>query len=145
MRIWRGAPYPLGATWDGMGVNFALFSEHATGVELCLYDRDDASTESSRIAVKERTNQVWHCYLPDARPGQLYGYRVLGPYEPSKGHRFNPAKMVLDPYARAITGPIRWDDTVFGYTLGGPKEDLEPDSRNSAGAMPKCVVVDSTF
>jgi len=145
MRVWRGSPYPLGATWDGMGVNFALFSEHATGVELCLFDGPDDASESAKIALKERTNQVWHCYLPDVRPGQFYGYRVHGPYEPAKGHRFNPAKLLLDPYAKAMTGPIRWDDTVFGYTLGGSREDLEPDSRNSAGAMPKCVVVDPTF
>ena len=144
MRVWRGNPYPLGATWDGMGVNFALFSENATGVELCLYDGDDHATESRKIQMRERTNMVWHCYLPEVRPGQLYGYRVHGPWEPDKGHRFNPAKMVLDPYARAITGGIRWDDTVFAYKLGG-SEDREADDRNSAGAMPKCVVVDSTF
>jgi glycogen operon protein len=145
MRVWRGNPYPLGATWDGMGVNFALFSEHATGVELCLYDSDEAATERHKIQIRERTNQIWHCYLPEVRPGQAYGYRVHGPYEPQHGHRFNPAKMVLDPYARAITGQIRWDDTVFGYRLGGEREDLEPDHANSAGAMPKCVVVDPTF
>src|SRR4051812_18598420 len=145
MRIRPGVPYPLGATWDGMGVNFALFSEHATGVELCLYAKETDAEEVVRIGMKERTNQVWHCYLPDVRPGQLYGYRVHGPYEPAQGHRFNPAKLVLDPYARAITGGIRWDDTVFGYTLGAGKEDFQKDDRNSAGAMPKCVVVDATF
>jgi isoamylase len=145
MRTWRGKPYPLGATWDGMGVNFAIFSENATGVELCLYDGEADAGECHRIALTERTNQVWHCYLPDVRPGQLYGYRVHGPYEPQKGHRFNPAKLLLDPYAKAITGGIRWDDTVFAYPMGGPREDLERDERNSAGAMPKCVVVDSTF
>ena len=145
MRVWRGNPYPLGATWDGMGVNFALFSENATGVELCLYDGDDHATESRKIRMRERTNMVWHCYLPEVRPGQRYGYRVHGPYEPEKGHRFNPAKMVLDPYAKAITGGIRWDDTVFAYRLGDGNEDREPDDRNSAGAMPKCVVVDPTF
>src|SRR3982750_4719553 len=103
LRVWRGGPYPLGATWDGMGVNFALFSEHATGVELCLFDREDPTRER-RVPVRERINQVWHCYLPDVRPGQLYGYRVHGPYEPRRGHRFNPAKLLLDPYARAVAG-----------------------------------------
>jgi glycogen operon protein len=142
MRVWRGQPYPLGATWDGMGVNFALFSEHATGVELCLFDAEGAET---RLPVRERTNMVWHCYLPDVRPGQLYGYRVHGPYEPGRGHRFNPAKLLLDPYARAITDGVRWDDAVFGYRVGGPQEDLEPDTRDSAPFMPRCVVVDPSF
>ena len=128
-----------------MGVNFALFSENATAVELCLYGGPDHAIESEKIWMRERTNQVWHCYLPELRPGQLYGYRVHGPYEPGNGQRFNPAKMVLDPYARAITGQIRWSDEVFAYPPGSPGEDLESDSRNSAGAMPKCVVVDSTF
>jgi isoamylase len=145
MRVWRGQPYPLGATWDGMGVNFALFSENATGVELCLFRTADDGTESQKVQVRERTNMVWHCYLPDVRPGQLYGYRVHGPYEPQNGHRFNPAKLLLDPYARAITGPIKWSDAVFPYKVGSPNEDLEPDLTNSAGSMPKCVVVDSTF
>ena len=145
MRVWRGNPYPLGATWDGMGVNFALFSENATGVELCLFNGSDDAIESHHIQVRDRTNQTWHCYLPDVRPGQLYGYRVHGPYEPKAGHRFNAAKLLLDPYARAITGSIKWDDTVFGYSLGSAHEDSERDDRNSAGAMPKCAVVDSTF
>jgi isoamylase len=145
MRVWRGQPYPLGATWDGMGVNFALFSESATGVELCLFNGADDDTESVKIPVRERTNQIWHCYLPDVRPGQLYGYRVHGPYEPQQGHRFNPAKLLIDPYARAITGALKWSDTVFAYPVGGQHEDLEPDSRNSAGSMPKCVVIDPTF
>ncbi|HEX6629839.1 MAG TPA: glycogen debranching protein GlgX [Gemmatimonadaceae bacterium] len=145
MRLWPGRPYPLGATWDGEGVNFALFSEHATGVELCLFDGAEDEAEAARVQLTERTNQVWHCYLPDVRPGQLYGYRVHGPYAPREGHRFNPAKLLLDPYARAITGPVRWNDALFGYRMGGPDEDLTPDDRNSAGSMPKCVVVDPTF
>jgi isoamylase len=145
MRIWRGQSYPLGASWDGMGVNFALFSEHATGVELCLYAGAEDATATHTIRLSERTNQVWHCYLPDVRPGQLYGYRVHGPYAPAEGHRFNPAKLLLDPYARAVTGPIRWSDAVFGYKVGGPKEDLEPDDQDSAGSMPKCIVVDPSF
>ena len=145
MRVWRGAPYPLGATWDGQGVNFALFSEQATGVELCLFDSADQPDQSHLIAVTQVTDQVWHCYLPDVRPGQLYAYRLHGPYEPQKGLRFNPAKVVLDAYARAITGGVRWDDTLYGYRIGAPEEDLARDDRNSAQAMPKCVVVDPAF
>ena len=108
MRVWPGRPYPLGATWDGTGVNFALFSEHATGVELCLFRQPDDSAEVARIQLTERTDQVWHCYVPDARPGQYYGYRVHGPYAPEQGHRFNPAKLLIDPYAKAtrISGPF---------------------------------------
>src|SRR4051812_45281683 len=143
--VWRGAPYPLGATWDGQGVNFALFSEQAEGVELCLFDGPDDPDQSQIIEVTERINQVWHCYLPGVKPGQLYAYRVRGPYEPDKGLRFNAAKLVLDPYANAITGPVRWDDTPYGYALGNPDGDLSRDDRNSAAAMPKCVVVDPAF
>ena len=102
LRVWPGRPNPLGATWDGNGVNFALFSENATGVDLCLFDKPDDLKEAHRIQVKEHTDQVWHIYLPDVRPGQLYGYRVHGIFEPFAGHRFNPHKVVLDPYARAI-------------------------------------------
>jgi glycogen operon protein len=143
--VWRGAPYPLGATWDGQGVNFALFSEQADGVELCLFNAPDDPDQAEIIEVTERINQVWHCYVPGIKPGQLYAYRVRGPYEPDKGLRFNAAKLVLDPYAHAITGPVRWDDTPYGYTLGSPDEDLTRDDRNSAHAMPKCVVVDHAF
>ena len=145
MRVWRGSPYPLGATWDGQGVNFALFSEHATGVELCLFDAPDQADQTQLIRLTEFTDQVWHAYLPDVRPGQLYAYRVHGPYEPQKGLRFNPAKLVLDAYAKAITGDVRWDDTPYGYRIGAPEEDLARDDRNSAGAMPKCVVIDAAF
>src|SRR5688500_281835 len=102
MRVWPGRPSPLGASWDGMGVNFALFSEHATGVDLCLFDSPDTKQETHSISMPERTTQVWHCYLPDVRPDQLYGYRVHGPFDPAHGHRFNPKKLVLDPYAKAI-------------------------------------------
>src|ERR671936_76387 len=102
MRVWPGRSYPLGATWDGEGVNFALFSENATAVELCLFEEHGQAQESHRIQVTERTDQVWHVYLPEARPGQLYGYRVHGPYDPRSGHRFNAAKLLLDPYAKAI-------------------------------------------
>src|SRR4030095_13228954 len=107
MKVWPGQPYPLGATGDGAGVNFALFSEHATAVELCLFDAADAEHESRRIRLTERTDLVLHAYLPEARPGQLYGYRVHGPYEPERGHRFNPHKFLIDPYAKAVNGTIR--------------------------------------
>jgi isoamylase len=145
MKVWPGQSYPLGATWDGAGVNFALFSENATGVELCLFDAAEQSRESHRIRLTEQTDQVWHAYLPEARPGQLYGYRVHGPYDPAAGHRFNPAKLLLDPYAKAINGTVAWDDSVFGYTLGGEQADLAPDGRDSAPYVPKCVVVDPAF
>jgi len=145
MKVWPGKPYPLGATWDGSGVNFALFSEHATGVDLCLYKGAGGKYERARIAMTEHTDQVWHCYLPHARPGTLYGYRVHGPYEPKKGHRFNPSKLLLDPYARAIDGTIHWDEANFGYVLGHPNADLSTNTRNSAPYMPKCVVVDTDY
>src|SRR6266545_3774603 len=140
-----GAPYPLGATWDGAGVNFALFSEHATAVDLCLFDPDDPSRELQRVRMHEQTNQVWHVYLPEARPGLPYGYRVHGPYEPEGGHRFNPAKLLLDPYAKAITGSFTWHPSLFGYPLGGPTEDLERDEGDSAPYMPRCVAIDPAF
>ena len=144
MKIWPGKPYPLGATWDGAGVNFSLFSENATKVELCLFSGALAQRET-RIAMKEQTHQVWHLYLPEARPGQLYGYRVYGPFEPKEGHRFNPAKLLLDPYAKAITGTVRWSDALFGYTIGHPDQDLSRDEDDSAAGMPKCVVIDPAF
>ncbi len=145
LRVWPGRPYPLGATWDGIGVNFALFSEHASGVELCLFRGDRDAEESARLTLTERTDQVWHCYLPDVRPGQFYGYRVHGPYEPQLGHRFNPAKLLIDPYARAITGAILWSSDLFAYKVGEPLDDLIPDPDNSAGGVPKSVVIDSAF
>ncbi len=143
-KVWPGQPYPLGATWDGKGVNFALFSAHADKVELCLFD-SSGQHEEARIALPEYTDEVWHCYLPEARPEQLYGYRVHGPYDPASGHRFNPNKLLLDPYARAISGQLRWSDVLFGYRFGGPREDLAIDRRDSARYMPKCRVVDSAF
>ena len=145
MRIWPGNPYPLGATWDGEGVNFALFSENATAVELCLFDEPDASQDQHRIRLEECTDRVWHVYLPEVRPGQHYGYRVHGPYEPEAGHRFNPAKLLLDPYAKAIAGTIHWSDALFGYRVGDPRADLSLDKQDNAGSIPKCVVVDSAF
>jgi isoamylase len=145
MRLWPGQPYPAGATWDGEGVNFAIFSENATGVELCLFDGPDDGIEREKIWVRERTDQVWHCYLPDVRPGQFYGYRIHGPYEPSAGNRFNPAKLLIDPYAKAITGSIKWSDALFAYKVGSEKEDLEPTTDNDASRVPKSVVIDSAF
>jgi len=145
MRVWPGQPYPLGATWGGEGVNFALFSEHATGVELCLFSGAKDTQESTRVPLRERTNNVWHGYLPDVRPGQLYGYRVDGPYAPQQGHRFNPNKLLLDPYALSITGRVQPTDAIFGYTIGHPDADLSFDDRDSAGDLPKCVVVDPSF
>ena len=140
-QIQPGMPFPLGAHWDGSGVNFALFSAHATKVELCLFD-GNGRRELERVALPEFTHEVWHGYLPDVRPGQLYGYRVHGPYEPSAGHRFNPNKLLLDPYALELRGDIRWHDAVFGYRIGNPRADLSLDRRDSAFVMPKCVVVD---
>ena len=145
MRIWPGHPYPLGATWDGEGVNFALFSENATAVELCLFDEPDANKETHRIRIEECTDHVWHIYLPEVRPGQRYGYRVHGPYEPEEGHRFNPAKLLFDPYAKAIAGTIDWSNALYGYRIGDPKEDLSVDDQDNAGSIPKCVVVDQAF
>jgi glycogen operon protein len=144
IELWQGSPHPLGATWDGEGVNFALFSRHAEKVELCLFD-EAGRREVQRIALRERTDFVWHGYLPQARPGQLYAYRVHGPYQPEKGHRFNPHKLLLDPYARSIVGHLRWSDAHFGYTVGGKREDLSLDRREDATMMPKCQVVDPAF
>jgi isoamylase len=129
----------------GDGVNFALFSEHATGVELCLFDRVDAPHENIRVPVTERTHDVWHVFLPDTRPGQLYGYRVSGPYEPECGMRFNNAKLLLDPYAKATAGTVNWGDEMFGYVVGDAKEDLVADFRDDAWGVPKSVVIDTAF
>ena len=143
-RIREGLPNPLGATWDGLGVNFALFSANATKVELCLFDAN-GETETARVELPEYTDEVWHGYLPDARPGTVYGYRVHGPYEPEQGHRFNPNKLLVDPYARALVGGLKWDPAVFGYTQGAEGDDLSFDERDSAGFMPKCRVIDPAF
>ncbi len=145
MRVWPGRPYPLGATWDGGGVNFALFSEHATRVELCLFGSAKAARTSHRIALPEYTDHVWHGYLPDVAPGQLYGYRVYGPYAPEQGHRFNPNKVVLDPYAKAVGRDLTWSDALFGYRIGDPKEDLSFDGRSSAAVAPLGMVIDPAF
>jgi glycogen operon protein len=142
--VWRGAPYPLGATWDGEGVNFALFSEHAEKVELCVFDAS-GRRERQRIDVLERTENVWHCYLPEARPGLLYGYRVFGRYHPEEGHRFNAHKLLVDPYARELVGALRWHDALYGYSVGHKREDLSHDRRDSAPSVPKCRVIDPAF
>ena len=143
-RIWPGNPYPLGAMWDGSGTNFALFSANAVAVELCLFD-ESGSREIARLPLREYTHEIWHSYLPDVRPGQLYGYRVHGPYDPDAGHRFNPHKLLMDPYARAFRGAIHWHDALFAYQVGSPDGDLSFDTRDSAPFMPKCQVVDNAF
>src|SRR6185503_16328128 len=145
MRVWPGQPYPLGATWTGLGVNFAIYSSHATRVEVCLFDSAQAAAASACIALPEQTDMVWHGYLPDIRPGQLYGYRVHGPYDPAAGHRFNPHKIVVDPYAKSIGRPVRWDDSMFGYTIGAAGEDLSFDTRNNASSAPLAAVIDPAF
>ncbi len=145
MRVWPGKAYPLGATWDGNGVNFAIFSECATGVELCLFESPQATAESHRIPVTERRDLVWHCYLPDVRPGQLYGYRIHGPYEPARGHRFNAHKVVLDPYAKALGRDLRWCDEMFGYKVGDKTADLSFDNRDNVHGAPLGVVIDPSF
>jgi isoamylase len=144
VRLWPGTPNPLGPTWDGVGTNFALFSAHAEKVELCLFD-DAGTKEIARVALPEYTHEVWHGYLPDVRPGQLYGYRVHGPYDPESGHRFNPNKLLIDPYAKSLVGDIRWDDALFGYQVGHQDADLSFDARDSAPFMPKCQVIDPAF
>lgn len=145
MRTWPGKPYPLGATFDGAGVNFALFSECATKVELCLFSGNGDGLPTEVIPLREQTDQVWHCYLPDAEPGQLYGYRVHGPYDPANGHRFNPKKLVLDPYAKAIGRDVKWDDSLWGYRIGDPAADLSLDERDSAACAPLGMVLDTAF
>jgi isoamylase len=143
--VWPGDPFPLGATWDGYGTNFSLFSEHAEAVELCLFDGDD---NEARIPVTQRRALNWHCYLPEVGPGQRYGFRVHGAYAPTKGHRFNPAKLLIDPYAKAIDGIVDWahDANVLPYVPDGTEEaDLEMDDEDDAAAMPKSVVIDDAF
>ncbi len=145
LRIWPGRPYPLGATWDGSGTNFALYSEHATAVEVCLFDSADSELESYRIPLREHTDMVWHAFLPDVVPGQIYGFRVHGPYAPAEGHRFNPHKVLLDPYAKAIARETRWADEMWGYHVGDPQADLSFDDRDNARFAPLAAVVDEAF
>ena len=142
--IEAGSPAPLGATWTGHGVNFAVFSQHATRITLCLFSAD-GQYEAETVALPERTGHVWHGYVPGLRPGQAYGFRAHGPYRPEEGHRFNPHKFLLDPYARAFTGHPIWDDALFGYETGSRHADLSMDGRNSVRFMPRCLVVDPSF
>ena len=145
MRVWPGRPYPLGATWDGAGVNFALFSEHAAAAELCLFDHSHQRAESLRVPLTERTDQVFHAYLPDVLPGQLYGFRVDGPFDPAAGHRFNANKVLLDPYAKGVGRGISWDPALFGYAFGHPDKDLHFNPADSAHCAPLAAVVDTAF
>jgi len=144
-RVWPGRPYPLGATWNGQGTNFALFSENATAVDLCLYPSLDAVEATDVIRLHEQTAHVWHCFLPGVRPGQLYGYRVHGRYDPENGQRFNPNKLLLDPYAKAIAGSVDWSSPVAGYRPNDPSGDLSFDDRDDAAGVPKSVISDPFF
>jgi isoamylase len=144
-RVLPGRPYPLGASWDGNGVNFALYTEHGTEVELCLFDGIDSPHEAERVRLREVTGFVRHAYLPGVGPGQVYGYRVEGPHEPERGHRFNSSKLLLDPYARAVGGDLHWDGPIFGYRLGDPATDLSRSDEDSAAAVPKGIVIDDEF
>ncbi len=143
--VYPGSPFPLGATWDGKGVNFAIYAENATAVELCLFNTKEDQKESAKIKIEERTNHVWHVYIPGLVPGQLYGYRVRRSYEPQNGHRFNPNKFLIDPYAKAISGTIQWHDSLFGYEIGHPDADLSFSNTDSAPFMPRSVVIDPNF
>ncbi|WP_242927395.1 glycogen debranching protein GlgX [Pontibacter vulgaris] len=145
VKVYPGNSSPLGATWDGEGVNFALYADNATTVELCLFENLTDEAESAKIKMVERTHQVWHVYLPGIKPGQLYGYRVHGPYEPENGHRFNPNKLLIDPYAKAISGTIDWHDSLFGYEVGNEQEDLSFSETDNAPYIPKAVVADPNF
>jgi isoamylase len=143
-RLERGTPYPLGATWDGLGTNFAVFSAHAEKIELCLFD-PSGRREITRLPLPECTDEVWHGYLPNARSGLIYGYRAHGPYNPQDGHRFNPHKLLLDPYAKQFAGTLRWSDALFGYRINSPRGDLSLDRRDSAQGMLKAVVTEDVF
>ncbi|CAG2150766.1 Glycogen operon protein GlgX [Cupriavidus numazuensis] len=143
-RLLPGKPYPLGAQWDGLGVNFAVFSANASRIDLCLFSANGRK-ELARMPLPECTDEIWHGYLPNAALGTLYGFRAFGPYDPARGHRFNPHKLLLDPYARQLSGPVRWSDALFGYRLQSARADLTPDRRDSAPTMPKAVVVDESF
>jgi isoamylase len=144
VKLLAGKPYPMGASWDGLGVNFAVFSAHAERVELCLFD-SAGRRETARMELPDCTDEVFHGYLPGGRPGLVYGYRVHGPYQPEAGHRFNPHKLLLDPYAKKLVGTLHWADALFGYRVGGARDDLSFDRRDSAAAMPKAMVVDDSF
>jgi isoamylase len=145
MKLFPGNPYPLGATWDGEGINFALFADGATEVELCLFNKHTDAEEYKKIKILERTHQVWHVYIPELAPGQLYGYRVHGPYEPHNGNRYNANKLLIDPYAKAIAGDVQWNPSVFGYDINKEEKDLSFNEANSAAYIPKSVVIDPNF
>ncbi|HMO37333.1 MAG TPA: glycogen debranching protein GlgX, partial [Gemmatales bacterium] len=145
MQHWPGIPSPLGATYDGWGTNFALFSECATAVELCFFTQASDAQPWYTIPIRQHTHHVWHVYVPGIKPGQLYGYRVHGPYDPVRGHRCNPHKLLLDPYARAILGQPVYDSRLYGYVEDHPEQDLSFSAEDSAGAMPKCMVLEDTF
>ncbi|TDE14481.1 glycogen debranching protein GlgX [Dyadobacter psychrotolerans] len=145
IKVFPGSPFPLGSSWDGERINFALFSENATSVELCLFDSVDGHEESAKIKIEEVTHHVWHACISGLKPGQLYAYRVHGPYEPQNGHRFNPNKLLIDPYAKAIAGGIDWDDAVFGYQIGSEEADLSFSETNSGPYIPKSIVIDQQF
>jgi isoamylase len=145
LKTFPGKPFPLGATWDGNGVNFTLYSENATAVELCLFDPENDQKEFVKFDIKEQTDLTWHIYVQDVKPGQLYGFRVHGPFEPENGHRFNPNKLLLDPYAKAISGTIEWNDALYAYKIGDPDEDLSFSETDSAEYIPKSVVIDPHF
>src|SRR6185437_10022805 len=143
-RLDAGVPYPLGANWNGLGVNFAVFSAHAEKIELCLFDRY-GRREIMRLTLPSFTGEVWHGYLPNAGPGLVYGYRAYGPYDPRRGFRFNSNKLLLDPYARELVGQLRWTDALFGYRVRSSNADLSFDRRDSAPAMVKAAVTDNGF
>ncbi|HUR66656.1 MAG TPA: hypothetical protein VMZ03_09935, partial [Chitinophagaceae bacterium] len=143
--VYPGEPFPLGATWDSEGVNFAVFAENADGMELCLFDNPDSKNEEQRIRIKEVSHHVWHAYIPGLNPGQLYGYRAHGIYDPLKGYRYNPNKLLIDPYAKAISQPVVWNDALFGYIMGHPEEDLSFSDEDSAPFAPRSVVIDTRF
>ncbi|HEX8607661.1 MAG TPA: alpha-amylase family glycosyl hydrolase, partial [Pedobacter sp.] len=140
--LYPGSPNPLGATWDGQGVNFSLYAYNATAVELCLFD-DNCGQEHTVVRLFERTNQIWHVYIPGVRPGQCYGYRVHGPFEPTEGHRFNSNKLLIDPYAKAISGSVNWHESLYGYNFG--EDDLSFNELDSAPFVPKSVVIDPAY
>ncbi|MFP5299528.1 MAG: glycogen debranching enzyme, partial [Actinomycetota bacterium] len=142
MELWPGKPSPLGATWDGQGTNFAVFSENGTAVELCLFDEHG---NQAIVHLTEKTNHVWHGYVPGVGPGQRYGFRVHGPFEPEAGHRFNPSKLLIDPYAKAIEGAVDWNENTFGYRWDDEDRDLSYNESDNAPFVPKSVVVDTTF
>lgn len=145
IRVHPGTPYPLGATWNGEGVNFTLFALHAEKVELCLFDDADSSSPTQRIILPERAHGIFHVYIPGLKPGQLYGYRVHGLYDPSNGHRYNSNKLLIDPYTKALAGPLIWNDALFGYEIGHEQEDMSFSESDSAPFISKCVVTAPNF